>query len=141
MGIQTHSGALVRCALAASEFKPSRFSISEASERPPAPTKKSKQGTKIQGEFLKGPIPLWWLRQAAKLRGKALAVGTALWFRSGCQDSLTISGSHALWEKLGIGRRSVYAGLKALESAGLVDVQRHPGRNPLITINTEQTER
>ena len=39
--------------------------------------------SRVQGEFLKGPIPLDWLSVAAKLRGKApIAVALAIWFEA-----------------------------------------------------------
>jgi DNA-binding MarR family transcriptional regulator len=35
---------------------------------------------------------------------------------------------------LGVGRHSAYRGLKRLEEANLVKVERHPGRNPIVTV-------
>jgi len=42
------------------------------------------------GRFLKGPIPLDWIIAAAKLPGKALHVGIALWFLAGLKRSRTV---------------------------------------------------
>ena len=39
-----------------------------------------------KGKFLRGPVALDWLRRAAALPGKALAVGLALWFLRGAES-------------------------------------------------------
>jgi hypothetical protein len=50
----------------------------------PKEQKISSKPPKIQGEFLKGPIPLAWLGRAAKLPGKAsLATALAVMFGTG----------------------------------------------------------
>ena len=85
-------------------------------------------------EFVRGPIPLVWLHKAASLRGKALAVGIALWFKVGITKQREIKASNALWRKLGIHRKSAYRALAALERAGLVAVDRHAGRAPIVVI-------
>lgn len=94
-------------------------------------------------EFLKGPIPLPWLRQAAAFRGKApLAVALALWFRAGLKKShqdIVLSGK--LLERFGVSRKADYHGLAALESARLVSVTRHLGRCPLVTILDVKVDR
>jgi hypothetical protein len=84
--------------------------------------------------FLRGPVPLAWIRKGAQLRGKALAVGLALWFKAGMTGDKEITAGKALWERVGIGRKSAYRGLNALERAGLVLVVRHRGRCPRVTI-------
>ena len=80
------------------------------------------------------PCPLPWLRRAATLRGKALAVGIALWFKAGVTKRAEVKATGTLWEKLGIHRKSAYRGLSALETAGLITIVRHAGRAPLVTI-------
>ena len=94
--------------------------------RPP----RHKQGEK----FLMGPIPLTWLAKAAAIPGKALTLGIALWFEAGCENSATIKASGGLFAKLYVGRNASYRGLRKLEKAGLVEVERHQGRNPVVTI-------
>ena len=105
----------------------------------PAATFKSKQETpKPSGKkvkrFLKGPIPLDWLIQAARQPGKAIHVGIALWFLSGLKRSRKVALSKSTLNLLGVSRYSGYRGLAKLEKAGLVSVVRHPGRNPIVTI-------
>ena len=85
-------------------------------------------------EFLRGPIPLAWLAQAAALRGKALAVALAIWFKAGATKCPTVRLGRALLVKVSVSRKAGYRGLAALESAGLVVVERHPGRCPVVTI-------
>jgi hypothetical protein len=41
------------------------------------------RGRSIQGRFLRGPVPLEWLQQAAQLPGRAFHAGVALWFLEG----------------------------------------------------------
>lgn len=85
-------------------------------------------------EFLCGPIPLAWLRKAAALPGKVLAVGVALWFKAGATKRAEVQMTGKLLAKFGINRKAGYRGLKALECAGLVTVKRHAGRCAVVTI-------
>jgi hypothetical protein len=84
--------------------------------------------------FLKGPIPLNWLMEAARQPGKALHVGVALWYMSGLKRSRKIALSVSSLADFGVNRISGYRGLAALEAAGLVSVIRHPGRKPIVTL-------
>jgi hypothetical protein len=102
--------------------------LSEASLR-----RRQQQQHKRRGKFLRGPIPLPWLQSAAKLPGKALAVGIVLWFHDGVGDP-DKPICPTLLEQFGVERRAGYRGLKALERAGLVRVDRAPGRCPRVTI-------
>jgi hypothetical protein len=84
--------------------------------------------------FIRGPLPTGWFRRAAQLPGKALAVGLAIWFESGRRKSDRIKLTRGVTTEFGLERRVVYRGLAALESAGLVSTDRHPGKAPLVTI-------
>jgi hypothetical protein len=99
-----------------------------ANQKPP----RHKQGER----FLKGPIPWTWLSRAAQAqeRGKALHVGNALWFLAGVKRKRTVTLSSRPLRELGVKRHAVYRALRALEKAGLVSVERHPGRQPVVTI-------
>ena len=94
---------------------------------------------RIVGRFLKGPIPWNWLQAAGRLPGKALHVGLVLWLRSGIQKSTRVQLSQKILREMGIGRHSVYRGLKALEKAGLVEVERRSGRLPVVNILGDQS--
>jgi hypothetical protein len=91
---------------------------------------------RVQGEFVKGPLPMTWLTTASKLPGKApLAVGLALWFEAGRRRSMTVTLTTAILARFGVqDRKAKYRGLCALEQAGLIAVVRVPRRNPVVTI-------
>lgn len=90
---------------------------------------------KIQGEFLKGPIPLEWLGCASKLPGKAaLSVALAIWFEVGRRRSDEIKLTTAICNRFGVNRKAKYRGLSLLEEAGLVAVVREARKNPIVTV-------
>ncbi len=84
--------------------------------------------------FVLGPLPGEWIGRAAKLSGKALAVALALWFAAGKVKCRTIKLTAASLGRFGVNRWPAYRGLRALERAGLVAVERHAGRCPIVTI-------
>ena len=85
-------------------------------------------------EFLRGPIPLAWLRAATVLPGKALAVGLVLWFKAGITKRREVKMTTKLLHKFGLSRYAGYRSLVALEKAGLVTTDRRQGRCPRVTI-------
>jgi hypothetical protein len=88
-----------------------------------------------QGEhFLKGPVPLPWLEHAAKLPGKSLHVGIAVWYVAGLTRSRRVTLSNIAGHRFGLDRNAKYRALEWLEGAGLVAVERKLGRAPIITI-------
>jgi hypothetical protein len=84
--------------------------------------------------FLRGPVPLLWLQHAARLPGKALQVGIALWFRRGIEGNVSIKLSNALLRVFGVDRHAKGRALRQLESHGLIAVSRKPGSSPAVTI-------
>jgi DNA-binding transcriptional ArsR family regulator len=84
--------------------------------------------------FLRGPIPWDWLSVAARLPGKALQVGLAVWHLSGLKNAMTVELSRVPLESLGVTRQAAYRGLKALENAGLIKAGRRSGRKTRVTI-------
>jgi hypothetical protein len=84
--------------------------------------------------FLCGPVPWEWIRRAGALPGKALAVGLALWMESGCTKSKTVKFSKARVADLGCHPHTVRRGLRQLESAELVSVDRPAGRCLAVTL-------
>lgn len=103
-----------------------------------APVSTGKAPRHQPGEyFLRGPIPMKWLSAASKAsgRGSGLKVALALWYLSGLNgQSHTVKLQTAALRFLGVDRHAAYRGLKVLEDAGLVRVQRHPGRTPVVTL-------
>jgi hypothetical protein len=95
-----------------------------------------------QGEsFLKGPIPWTWLERAMRLPGKALHVALVLWREAGCEGNRTVR--LCLSGKLpeGLNEQSARRGLQRLSGAGLVSIQRRPGRGLEVTINDLPAEK
>lgn len=108
-------------------------------EQVQVPVDKSSTGRRrgwIEGRFLRGPIPLNWLGRACRLSGEALATALAIWYVSGLQKGeragLTLTTKKV--ELLGVSRSAKSRGLKALEAAGLIRVQRDGKKNPVVTI-------
>lgn len=89
-----------------------------------------------QSQFLRGPIPADWITSAAKLRGCALAVALAVWFKAGCEgNAKAVRICPELLLRFGVKRLAGYRGLLALERAGLLSVERRRGRCPRVTLN------
>ena len=107
--------------------------------------KRSKAPHHKSGEhFLRGPIPLNWLCSASLAAGcgSGFKVAIVIWYLSGLNhQAKTVKLSGSALRKMGVKRHASYRGLQALESAGLVSVERHPGRSPVVTIlSVEATE-
>lgn len=100
--------------------------------------KRGKAPRHKKGEhFLRGPIPMEWVYLASTASGNGCGfnVAMALWYLSGLNhQSSTVKLSGKVLRKMGIQRHAGYRGLNALESAGLVSVERHPGRSPVVTL-------
>ena len=94
-------------------------------DRPPRHTRQA---------FLKGPISWPWLCEAASLPGRALHVGLVLWYRAGREKSLKVVLSWSDLATMGVKRDAGRRGLEQLEAAGLVAVDRHPGRLPRVKL-------
>lgn len=85
--------------------------------------------------FLKGPIPLTWLRAAATSPGASpLAVGLLLWHLRALTKSEEVVLSSSARAKLGVERKAAYRGLSALEERGLVQVSRKRGKAARVRI-------
>lgn len=84
--------------------------------------------------FLKGPIPLLWLICAMALPGKALHVGLVLWFFHGLKGSHAVTLSPSQLARFGIQRETARRGLRSLEDAKLVTVERSGKKSPRVTL-------
>ena len=89
---------------------------------------------RVQGPFLKGPVPLDWIARAAALSGKSLHLGITLWYRAGLLGSMTVPLTNGDLAALGVARDAKYEGLERLRDAGLISVKQHRGRAPTVTI-------
>jgi hypothetical protein len=84
--------------------------------------------------FLKGPIPMAWLNEAAKLPGKTLNLGLAIWWLAGMAKTKTFKLTGKALDQLDISRDAAADALKRLEGRGLIRVQRAPGQRPTVEI-------
>jgi hypothetical protein len=84
--------------------------------------------------FLKGPIPMSWLKLAAELPGKAFQLGIAIWWLRPMSKSENFKLTQKALDYVGISRDATYDALKRLEARGLIRVQRSPGRRPIVGI-------
>jgi hypothetical protein len=94
----------------------------------------SSRGRNITGRFLRGPIPLDWLQQAARLPGRALHLGIALWYLDGFQQTRTVQAKPSVIRDFGLDRYASYRALHQLEEVGLVSVVRKKGAAPMVTL-------
>jgi len=94
-----------------------------------------------KGKFLKGPVPIVWLVRAERLSGKCLAVGVVLWFLRGLTRKSTFTLEKKWCEQFGVGRNAVGRCLDRLEKLGLISVERHPGRSPIVSIREDVNDR
>jgi hypothetical protein len=86
------------------------------------------------GQFLKGPVPMWWLARAASLPGKSLAVGLCVWRLVGVMKKDTVRLATKEVEAMGVDRHAKSRAIRHLEQAGLVAVERKQGRFPIVTV-------
>lgn len=84
--------------------------------------------------FLRGPIPLAWLGVAAKLPGKTLNVALALRWRHGMANGHPFKLTRTALKIFNVERDAASAGLKRLEQAGLIGLERNPGQRPIVSI-------
>jgi hypothetical protein len=85
---------------------------------------------------LPGPVPLPWLAAAARLPGKSLHVAVALWCLSRLTHTQCVQLTNVCSSHFGLDRCSKYRAIRWLEQAGLITVDRHVGRAPIVTIRT-----
>ena len=91
-------------------------------------------GAPLTVPFLKGPIPMAWLNEAARLPGKALNLGIAIWWLAGMAQTKTFKLTGKALDQLGVSRDAAADALKRLEGRGLIRVQRAPGQRPTVEI-------
>ena len=84
--------------------------------------------------FIRGPISLAWLNAAAKLPGKTLNVGLAIWWLAGMSKTTAFKLTGKSLDQLGVSRDAASDGLKRLEDNGLILVKRSPGQRPIVEI-------
>jgi len=105
--------------------------------------RREKQQESRQDEFIKGPLPLPWMIAATALPGRyPLAVALVIWFRAGLEKTISkLRLTSKMLDRFSINRQAGYRALATLEDAGLVAVDRKPGRCPLVSIREKPTKR
>ena len=99
------------------------------------PPQKRTRTPRINGPFLRGPVPMAWLQEAMRLGIGALSVGIILWHLRGMKNSSTFKvGMQNLANYVGRSRVTCQRALQALEEGGLIAVERNNGRKHIVTI-------
>jgi hypothetical protein len=96
--------------------------------------------TRKAGRFLKGPISMPDIAVASRLPGKALALFLAVHHQSALTGKPSVTLPARLLADLGISRDAKARGLKHLEQAGLVTVQRSRGRAARVQLKKPPQE-
>lgn len=86
--------------------------------------------------FLRGPIPMDWLSQAAVLPGKTINVAIALWWLHGMSKGKPFKLIRKALDYQNVGRDAASDALTRLEQQGLIRVERKAGQRPIISILT-----
>jgi hypothetical protein len=118
------------------KWDPSGFRLEDALAQRigAASRRKARIVRKTGGLFLRGPIPMPWLYEAAKLGISPLWVGCVLWHLAGLKKSHTFLVSNLHLHRWGIERRAKSRALKALSDAGLITIAGRGKRSPRVTI-------
>jgi DNA-binding MarR family transcriptional regulator len=87
-----------------------------------------------RGRFLKGPIPLPQIAAAARLPGQALALFLAVHHQTALTKKTIVTLPRGLLTDFGISPGAKARGLRQLEEAGLVRVERSRGRAARVGI-------
>lgn len=75
-----------------------------------------------------------WLNAAAKLPGKTLNVGIAIWWLAGMSKTKAFKLTRKALDHLGVSRDAASDALKRLQDNGLILVKRSPGQRPTVEI-------
>jgi hypothetical protein len=84
--------------------------------------------------FLRGPVPISWLNKAAELPGKTLNIAIALWWLHGMAKGKPFKLTQTALNYFHVKRDAASDGLERLEKSRLIQVERHAGRRPTITL-------
>ena len=84
--------------------------------------------------FIKGPVYLDWISPAAQLSGKAINVALAIHWLHGMNQGKPFKITQSALTKFNLSNDAYLDGLRKLEKAKLVSVDRNPGQRALITV-------
>ncbi len=104
-------------------------------------TRETRRKTKNTSAYIR-TIPLIWAQHASQLPGKSLNVALVLWYLSGLKRSATVTLTRTQLQRFGVHPDAGRRGLRSLETAGLVQVQRAGKHSPrVILLNPPLTRR
>jgi hypothetical protein len=102
-------------------------------------TRRYPRKTRPKGEeFLRGPIPMWWLQQAAQLPGPTVELGIVLWRMAFLRNDMAVQLTSTGLQEMNVDRSAKLRALMNMEKAGLIKVERKHGKNPVVTIVDER---
>lgn len=84
--------------------------------------------------FIRGPIPLEWMKLASKCGNRAEAVAVLLWYAAGFQRSNPVKLSTKILTELGVHPRTAKRVLIRMEVLGLTKNEFKRGRSPVVLI-------
>jgi hypothetical protein len=91
---------------------------------------------RIQGRFLKGPIPFAHLCPAAKLPGRALNVLVAIYHQTALTRKEWVTLPKGLLADLGVSRDAKSRALTHLRAAGIIELRIDRGRPARIALRS-----
>lgn len=95
----------------------------------------SKKIQLINGDFIKGPIPLKWINKAFPFHRRTLLTALSVWHLYELKRRpIEFKYSYSMASKFGLKRTSAWRGLSDLEGLNLISVKRIKGGSPLISI-------
>lgn len=93
-----------------------------------------------KGRFLKGPIPMPLISTAAKRPGQSLALYLAIHHQTALTGKQLVTLPSSLLIEMGINKDAKARGLRQLENAGLIRVERVRGRSVRVSLNIPNAE-
>lgn len=121
----------------------SRFLVQTANQEPPRPTAAVPAGHAtasllpkpgVDEKFIAINMPWSWFAVASSLPGKALGIGMIIWWLVIVEKKPVVRFSYKKARCTGLSGESIRQCIRSLERAGLIDVQRAPGRSPRIRV-------
>jgi len=88
----------------------------------------------VRNLFVKGPIPLDWLTEASLLPGKCLNVAMAIQWLAGMSGARPVKLTKRAEASFNVSSDTSRECLNRLEAAGLIQLNRSPGKRPLIEV-------
>ena len=84
--------------------------------------------------FIRGPIPMKWVKAASTCGQRAEAVTILLWQTVGWQKKNPLRLTHRILQELNVHPKTAKRVLSRMADIGLVEVEFHRGRSPVVTL-------